>query len=338
MRIILDAMGSDSYPGPDVAGAVLAAREYGDEIVLVGDQAKIRAELAQHDVHGLPLSVKHASQIVEMGESPAQAIKARPDSSVVVGMDLVRSGEAEAFVSAGNTGAVLAGALLRLGRIKGIKRPGLTTPFPLPTGPIVLLDIGANVDCRPEYLYQFALMGSAYAERAMGKDRPRVAILSNGEEAGKGNALVKEAFHLLAESPLNFVGNVEPKELFAGQADVVVMDGFTGNILVKSAEAVSKMLIGMIGKEIKSGPVTTLGGLLAKPAFGRVRAQLDPFNVGGAVLLGVKGVVIIGHGRSTGVAIKNAIRQARLAVSGGLVPAIETGLAAFNPVTEAEES
>jgi glycerol-3-phosphate acyltransferase PlsX len=331
MKIVLDAMGSDNYPVPDVAGAVLAAREMGgdDQVIVVGDEERVRAELQKYDTAGLPLSVVHSSQVIEMTDKPAQAVKSRPDSSMVVGMDLVKSGQADAFVSAGNTGGVLATALFRLGRIRGIKRPGLTVLFPLPNGPVVLLDVGANADCKPEYLYQFGLMGSAYAERVMGRQRPKVATLSNGEEEGKGNTLVKEAFGLLQASPLNFIGNVEPKELVAGEADVVVTDGFTGNVFVKTAEAVSKMLTGMIGDQIKANPITTLGGLLAKPAFGRVKRQMDPHEVGGAVLLGVEGVVIVGHGRSNDVAVKNAIRQACAAVQGELLGAIRQGLADY---------
>jgi len=331
MKIVLDAMGSDDYPIPDVAGAVLAARDVGrgDEIILVGDEGRIKAELDKHDTAGLPLSTIHASQVIEMTDKPARAVKSRPDSSMVVGMNLVKSGVADAFVSAGNTGGVLATALLRLGRIRGIRRPGLTALFPLPTGPVVVLDVGANADCRPEYLYQFGLMGSAYAERVLGRERPRVATLSNGEEAGKGNTLVKDAFDLLQGSSLNFIGNVEPKEFMAGEAEVVVTDGFTGNVLIKTSEAVSKMLTGMIGDQLKANPLTMLGGLLAKPAFGRVKQQLDPSQVGGAVLLGVKGVVIVGHGRSNAVAIKNAIGQARLAIQGELLAAIRQGLEGY---------
>ena len=187
MKIVLDAMGSDEFPVPDVAGAVLAARdaERGDEIILVGDEKRVQTELDKHETVCLPLILVHASQVIEMTDKPARAVKSRPDSSMVVGMDLVKSGQADAFVSAGNTGGVLATALFRLGRIRGIRRPGLTVLFPLPSGPVVLLDVGANADCKPEYLYQFGLMGSAYAERVLGKERPRVATLSNGEEAGK---------------------------------------------------------------------------------------------------------------------------------------------------------
>ncbi len=331
MKIVLDAMGSDDFPVPDVAGAVLAAREAesGDEIILVGDEKRLQAELDKFETGSLPLKVVHASQVIEMTDKPAQAVKSRPDSSMVVGMNLVKVGEADAFVSAGNTGGVLATALFRLGRIRGIRRPGLTVLFPLPQGPVVLLDVGANADCKPEYLYQFGLMGSAYAERVLGKSQPRVATLSNGEEAGKGNTLVKEAFELLQGSLLNFIGNVEPKEVMAGEADVVVTDGFTGNVFTKTAESVSKMLTGMIGDQIKAKPLTTLGGLLAKPAFDRVKKQLDPSEVGGAVLLGVNGVVIVGHGRSNAVAIKNAIGQARVAVQRDLIPAIRQGVAGY---------
>ncbi len=334
MKIVVDAMGSDDYPGPDVWGGVLAAREYEDlEIVLVGDASQIEAELSRYETAGLPITVVHASQIIEMTDKPAQAVKSRSDSSVVVGMNLVKAGEADAFVSAGNTGGVLAGALFRLGRIRGIRRPALSTPFPLPTGICMLMDGGANADCKPEYLLQFGLMGSAYAERVLGRPRPKIATLSNGEEAGKGNQLVKEAFHLLQNSQLNFIGNVEPKEFMAGEADVVVTDGFTGNLVSKQAEAVIRLLFNMIRDEIKAGAVTKLGGLLAKPAFLRVADQLDPFRVGGAILLGVRGVVIIAHGRSNEVATKNAIRQARKAVQSKVVTAIQEGLAANNPVS-----
>lgn len=333
MKIVIDAMGSDTYPVPDVAGAVLAARELGEgeEIILVGDRQRIQKELDQREALPRGLRTVHASQVIEMTDKPARAVKSRPDSSMVVGMDLVRTGEADAFVTAGNTGGALAAALFRLGRIRGIKRPGLTIVFPLPTGPVLVLDGGANADCKPEYLYQFGLMGSVYAERVLGRERPRVATLSNGEEAGKGNTLVKEAFELLSASSLNFIGNVEPKEFVAGVADVVVTDGFTGNVFVKQAEAVVRLIFGMVRDEIKASRRTALGGLLAKPALVRVGARLDPSNVGGAVLLGVRGTVIVGHGRSDEVAIKNAIRQAQQAVRGNVLAAIQDGLAAANP-------
>jgi glycerol-3-phosphate acyltransferase PlsX len=244
-----------------------------------------------------------------------------------VGMNLVREGGAEAYVTAGNTGGVLAVATLyTLRRIRGVKRPALSSILPLPAGHFVTLDIGANADCKPEYLLQFAVMGDIYARAVLGCDRPRVALLSNGEEPGKGNALIKETTKLLADSGLNFIGNVEPKEAATCQADVVVSDGFTGNIFIKTTEATAKMLTDLIREEIKAGPLTTLGGLLAKPAFRRMARRVDPFEVGGGALLGVNGVVIVGHGRSNARAIKNAIGQARKAVQGNVVEAIRRGL------------
>ncbi len=327
MRIVLDAMGSDDYPVPDVAGAVMAAREWSDEIILVGREEQIRQELARHDTAGLRLEIVHAPQVIEMDDEPARAARVKKDSSMHVGMNLVRDGRADGYVTAGNTGGVLAVATLHtLRRIRGVKRPALAAILPLPAGRVVALDIGANADCRPEYLLQFALMGDIYARAVLDCARPRVALLSNGEEPGKGNTLVKEASKLLTGSGLNFIGNVEPKEAAACHADVIVTDGFTGNIFIKTIEGTAKMLTDLIRDEIKAGVLTTVGGLLAKPAFRRMARRVDPFEVGGGPLLGVNGVVIVAHGRSNGRAIKNAIRQARKAVQGGVVEAIRDGL------------
>jgi glycerol-3-phosphate acyltransferase PlsX len=326
MRIVLDAMGTDAYPVPDVAGAVEAARESGESIILVGREEAIQHELAKHPTQGLNLEVVHASEVIEMEDEPAWAARVKKDSSMHVGLGLVRDGKADAYVTAGNTGGVLAVATLyTLKRIRGIKRPALAAILPMPSGRVVTLDIGANADCRPEYLLQFAHMGTIYAKAVLGSSKPRVALLSNGEESGKGNTLVKESYKLLAESDFDFVGNVEPKEVVDCRADVVVSDGFTGNILIKTLEATAKMLTGLLREEIKSSPLTAIGGLLAKPAFGRVARQIDPFEVGGGPLLGVNGVVIVGHGRSNARAIKNAIGQARKAVEGGVVDAIRKG-------------
>ncbi len=327
MRIVLDAMGSDNYPTPDVAGAVLAAQEWNDEIILVGREEAIRQELSHLDTAGLKLEVVHASQVIEMDDEPAWAAREKKNSSMHVGMNLVREGQADAYVTAGNTGGVLAVATLHtLRRIRGVKRPALATILPLPAGRVVVLDIGANADCRPEYLLQFALMGDIYARAVLGCAEPRVALLSNGEEPGKGNTLVKEASKLLAGSGLDFIGNVEPKEALACHVDVVVSDGFTGNVFIKTLEATAKMLTDLIRDEIKASPLTAVGGLLAKPAFRRMARRVDPFEVGGGPLLGVNGVVIVGHGRSNGRAIKNGIGQARRAVQGGVVEAIHSGL------------
>jgi glycerol-3-phosphate acyltransferase PlsX len=328
VKIVLDAMGSDNYPVPDVAGAVMAARTWGeDEIILVGREEVIQRELARHDATGLKLKIVDAPQVIEMEDEPAWAAREKKESSMHIGMNLVRDGEADAFVSAGNTGGVLTVATLHtLRRIRGVKRPALAVILPLHAGRVIALDIGANTDCRPEHLLQFAVMGAAFARIALDCDRPRVALLSNGEEPGKGNALVKEAYKLLVDSELNFVGNFEPKEAVAGEADVVVADGFDCNIFVKTLEAATRMLVGLIRDEIRASPLTAAGGLLARPAFHRVARRIDPFEVGGGPLLGVNGVVTIGHGRSNALAIKNTIGQARKAVQGNVVEAIRNGL------------
>jgi len=327
MRIALDAMGSDTFPGPDVAGAILAAREFGDTILLVGDPARINAELAKHPTTGLKLEVVPASEIVTMLDKPSVVGKAKPNSSMHVGMNLIKDGKADAFVTAGNTGAALSIAtLFTLRRIPGVKRPALSAFVSLSGRAVILLDVGANADSKPEWLAQFALMGKIYANNTLGLSDPGVGILSNGEEEGKGNELVHEASTLIAALPINFVGNVEPKDLLKGDADVVVSDGFVGNIMLKSLEAASRTMGNMIREEIMRDTISKIGGLLAQNAFRRVYKQVDPFEVGGAPLLGVNGVVIIAHGRSNDKAIKNAIGQARKAVAGNVIQAIAAGL------------
>jgi glycerol-3-phosphate acyltransferase PlsX len=327
MRIVVDAMGSDHHPVPDVEGAVLAAREYGIAIVLVGDQAQIKAELARHDTTGLSLEIVHAPEAITMSDRPGVVGRSKPDSSMHVGMRLVKERAADAFVTAGNTGATLAIAFLyTLKRIEGIHRPALSSILHIKGRSMILLDIGANADCRAEWLAQFALMGSIYAEQALRCSNPRVGLLSNGEETGKGTALVQETAELLRTGGVNFIGNVEPKEILGGATDVAVMDGFSGNVLIKSMEAFGTVLFDLMRQELTADWRSKVGGLLAKPAVRRVYRQVDPFEVGGAPLLGVDGVVIIGHGRSNANAIKNAIRQARDAVSGRIVEAIRSGL------------
>lgn len=329
MRIVLDAMGGDHAPPVAVEGGVWAAREYGIEVILVGREDDIRRELAKHDTAGLSLPIVHASQVIEMEEHPAAAVKAKRDSSMVVGMDLLKRGEADAFVSAGNSGGVMAAALFRLGRIRGIKRPALSTIYPTTTGICFMLDMGANTDCKPEYLLQFAYMGVAYAERVLGIANPRVGLVSNGEEETKGSILVQEAHQLLKKSGLNFIGNVEGKDIPAGMADVVVTDGFTGNVIGKLSEGLAESLLTVIKEEIKKSPLATLGALLSKPAFDKVKKRLDYAEFGGAPLLGVDGVVIVAHGRSNAKAIKNAVRVAKQAVEGGMLAAIKEGLQSF---------
>lgn len=327
MKIVVDAMGSDDHPAPDVEGGVMAAREFGDDIILVGDTAQIKAQLAKHDTSGLSIHVQHASQVITMTDKPSQASRTKKDSSMHVGLNLVKNGEADAYVSAGNTGGILAVAMLQtLRRIRGIKRAALAVTFPFGNHPL-LTDNGANADCKPEYLLQFAQMTSIYVERVLDKTNPRVGLLSNGEEEGKGNSLIKETIPLMQASGLNYIGNIEPKEFFAGKTDIAVTDGFTGNVMLKTAEAVAKYMSESIRTEIRSGVVTSLGGLLAKPAFAKVRQHLNPDEVGGVPLLGVNGVVIIGHGRSNAYAIKQAVGQARLAVQNNIVEAIREGVA-----------
>jgi glycerol-3-phosphate acyltransferase PlsX len=245
---------------------------------------------------------------------------------MAVGIDLIKNGQAEAFVTAGNTGGILATAYYRLGTIPGVERPALTALFPVKGGYCVVLDIGANPDCKPEHLYQFAIMGSIYAEKIRGTPKPRVGLLSNGEEAGKGNQLVRDTYPLLEASDLNFIGNLEGKELFGGQSDVAVMDGFTGNVLLKSSEAVSKLITDLLRQELLSSTRTRVGALLARPAFSQLRKIMDPAEVGAVPLLGIDGLVFVGHGRSDARALLNGIRGARQAVEANLLAAIRTAI------------
>jgi glycerol-3-phosphate acyltransferase PlsX len=332
MKIAVDAMGGDRAPSVVVDGAVQAARDLGLEIVLVGQRGAITSELERYDTAGLALSVHHADEVIDMDEhSPVATVKAKKDSSMMVGMDLVRRQQVDAFFTAGHSGGALAAALFRLGRIRGIKRPALSITFPsqTPQGHCFLLDIGANVDCKPEYLLQFAIMGSVYAERVLGVPNPRVAIVSNGEEEGKGNQLVRETVPLLKASPLNFVGNAEGKDILWGIADVVVTDGFTGNVIIKLTEGLARFLKDVLREEITSRTVSSVGGFLAKPAFEALGRRTDYREYGGAPLLGVDGVVLVGHGRSDALAIRNGIRAAAQTVENGVLDAIKQGIARY---------
>ena len=332
MRIALDAMGSDTFPVPDVAGAILAAQEWKeDTIYLVGDEKIIKQELAKYDSSGLKIEVVHAGDVITMQDKPTQVGKSKPNSSMHVGMNLVKDGKADAFVTAGNTGAALSIAtLFTLKRIHGVKRPALTAIVPLGNVSPILLDVGANADSKPEWLVQFALMGKLYAQHSVKISDPRVGLLSNGEEEGKGTICINEASAILRDMPIRFIGNIEPKDILKGEADVVVMDGFVGNIFIKSMEAATRMMAASLREEIMRTTITKIGGALARPAFRRVQKMIDPFEIGGAPLLGVNGVVIIGHGRSNDRAIKNAIGQARKAVAGKVIESIEAGLKTFS--------
>ncbi|MHB1161406.1 MAG: phosphate acyltransferase PlsX [Chloroflexota bacterium] len=326
-RVALDAMGGDHAPGVVVEGAVAAARELGVEIVLVGPKPIVEQEMAKHDSSGLGLTLLHADEVVGMDEHAAAALRQKRRSSIALGVGLVREGQADAFVSAGNSGAVMAAALFGLGRIEGIERPAIGTVFPTSTGKCFIVDAGANTDCKPEYLVQFAAMGSAYMERVFGVARPRVGLLSNGEEESKGNSLVQGCHPLLKASSLNFVGNMEGKDIPLGAADVVVCDGFAGNIVIKLSEGLASALFDILRTELTAGLVSKLAALAMKPAFRRVKKRLDYAEYGGAPLLGVNGVAIIAHGRSNALAIKNAVRVAKQAADQKLVEAIRAGAA-----------
>ncbi len=328
VRIVVDAMGSDNFPIPDVEGAVQAAREYGVEIILVGDEKIIKPVLDAQNAGSLPIRIVHAPEMLEKGEK--LVLKARSKdakNSMAVGIDLVKNGEADAFVSMGNTGAGMVNGLFRLGRIRGVDRPALAPIFPTATGTCIVLDIGANPDCKPENLLQFGILGSIYAEKVRGVKNPKVGLVSNGEEEGKGNELVKGATPLFKDSKLNYFGNVEGKEVIGGKVDVAVTDGFTGNVMLKSSEAVAKLITDKIKEIIKNGSILTkIGGLLVKPALSAIKKLLDPGEQGAAPLLGLNGLVFIGHGRSDAFAIKNAIRVAKQAVDVNVLEAMKSAI------------
>ena len=320
MRIALDAMGSDDHPEPELEAAVAAHHLWGERLTLIGPAGvlKSRVDPAQVDIVDAP-------EILEMNDKPAVAARRKPDSSMAVGMRMLKRGEADAFITMGNTGGAMATALFQLGRIRGVKRPALSPVFPVRNGSTVVIDIGANTDCRPEYLLQFGIMGSIYAEVFLERTNPRVALLSTGEEEGKGNMLVGDADPLLRASRLNYIGNVEPRELYDGEADVVVTDGFSGNIFLKTSEAVAALLVERIRAEIKASPITAAGGYLARPAFRRISKLMDPTEYGAVPLLGVDGLVFIGHGRSNTHAVVSALRATRKAISRGLMEALRQG-------------
>jgi glycerol-3-phosphate acyltransferase PlsX len=310
--IALDAMGSDRAPKPEVEGAIQVARHYGVHVSLVGNDAAIRAELIRYPAaSGLPLEIVHASEVITMEDKAVQAVRAKRDSSMRVGLRLVREGRAAGFVTAGNTGAAMATAKMVLGGIPGVDRPALAAVFPTAIRTVaILLDVGANVDCTPENLEQFAVMGEIYFRSMFGTRRPKVGLLSIGEEDTKGNELTREAFQLLKKLPLNFVGNVEGRDLYGGQVDVIVADGFVGNVALKTSEGVANLVRAILKESLKETITRQVGYLLSRSAFADFKKRLDHTEYGGAPLLGVKGVCFITHGSSNANAIKNAIRVA----------------------------
>jgi glycerol-3-phosphate acyltransferase PlsX len=338
--IALDAMGSDRAPKPEVEGAIHAARQYGVRVLLVGPESVVRTELDRHpSAARLPIEIVHASEVITM-EDKVEAIRAKRDSSMRVGLRMVREGQAAGFVTAGNTGAAMATAKVVLGAVPGVDRPALAAVFPTaPGNPAMLLDVGANVDCTAQNLEQFAVMGDVYF-RAMfpetfgkkpGTKGPRVGLLSIGEEEGKGNDLTREAFQLLKHLPLNFVGNVEGRDLYNGQVDVIVADGFVGNVALKISEGVANLVRTALKESLKATITRQVGALLSRSAFTDFKKRLDHTEYGGAPLLGVKGVCIITHGSSNANAIKNAVRVASEFSKRGINDSIERGLAAIRP-------
>lgn len=326
MKIAVDAMGGDYAPEEIVNGAVLACRELGAEVILVGNEGKISNILKNQSVSGLKLEILNATEIIEMGDHPANAVKKKKDSSLVVANRLVKDGTAAAVISAGNTGAAMSASLLILGRIKGINRPAIASPMPTNIGVSVLLDAGANADCDPVNLAQFAMMGSIYAEQVFGFAKPRVGLLSIGEEETKGNKLTVEAHQLIKQSGLNFIGNIEGRDVHHGECEVIVCDGFVGNIVLKLSEGLAGALFGQIKTALTKNVVTTVGAILAKSAFKSLKARMDYTEYGGAPLLGLNGISIISHGSSNAKAIKNAIRAAIKAVNEDVIGKIAASL------------
>lgn len=327
MIIALDAMGGDLAPKEPIKGALLANRELDMQIALVGSSELIRQELAHHGPVPSGIEIVEASEAIGMEETPVQAVRQKKDASINVAMGLVKRGTASAVVSAGNTGAVMASALLNLGRVPGIERPAIGTIAPYTEKGILVLDVGANADCKPSYLVQFAQMGSLYMEKVAGIERPRVGLLNIGEEPSKGNELTQEVFEQLSRGNLNFVGNIEPDRVHRGLAEVIVTDGFTGNIAVKVTEGTADFIFGELRTAITSKLRYKLAALVMRPALLAMRRRMDYSEYGGAPLLGVNGVVTIAHGRADDNTIKNALRLARRVVESGMLETLRDAFA-----------
>lgn len=320
IRIAVDAMGGDFAPLEIVKGAVDAAKEYGVAIQLVGIQPEIEKELAKYNTAGLDIAITHTDEVIEMGESPAKALRAKKKASIVLTVESVAKGESQGLVAAGSTGAAMAASLFGLGRLSGISRPAICATLPSLKKPVVLIDAGANSDCDANMLYQFAIMGRVFAQSVLGYDNPTVGVMNIGEEEGKGNNLVKEVFNILSakKEELNFIGNVEGRDVFVGDCHVIVADGFVGNVVLKVAEGTIYTMMKMIKEQFTSSPFAKILGLLSKPLFMNIKKKLDYQEYGGALLLGVKGISVISHGSSKALAVQNAIRVAKDAVEKGV--------------------
>jgi glycerol-3-phosphate acyltransferase PlsX len=338
-KIALDAMGGDNAPVVEVEGAVQAAAEYGIHVVLVGQEERIREALAQYDTGGLGIEIVHASEVVGMDEPATAALRTKKDASIRIAANLMRDGEVSGLVSAGNTGAVMATAKVIAGPLSVVDRPALTTVMPTQKGkPCILLDVGANVDCKPNHLEQFAIMGDIYSRVIFGIRRPRVGLLSIGEEDSKGNELTKEVFRVLKEVPMNFVGNVEGRDIFSGEVDVIVCDGFTGNVALKLSEGLIEAFTAMLGQELQKTLSAKVGYIFAQKAFQQFKRRLDYSEYGGAPLLGIKGIGIVCHGRSNANALKNAVRVAHEFCAHKVNEAIEREFHKFGLTGQAESS
>lgn len=320
MRIAVDAMGGDHAPRAVVEGALVAARRHGVSLLLVGPEPVLKAELSRHaTLHPVDIEVRDAPDFVEMAEAPTSALRRKPGASIRVAVDAVARGEAAAVFSAGNTGAAVVATHAAFGMLAGVDRPALAATIPTRTGAAVLLDSGATVGCRPQHLLQFALMGAAFARLSLGVPHPRVGLLSIGEEAAKGNELTREAHLLLREAPLHFVGNLDARAVYSGGADVIVCDGFTGNVALKVSESLVEAIEGLLNDELSRTFTSRLGFVLARRAFRRFRRRVDYSEYGGALLLGVAGLCVVGHGRSSVKAVRNAIAMThRFATAGFL--------------------
>lgn len=326
MRIAVDAMGTDNHPVPDVAGAVQAARETKITIQLIGDKAILAQELQKHDTTNLDIEIVHAPESVTMDDKPNEIVRGKPKSSMHIGVEMVKSGQADAFVTAGNTGAALAVSMFGLKRVRGVKRPAITAVGKLAGNLVTVVDVGANTDTKLEWLQQFALMGNLYAQRVLDIQKPRVGLLSNGTENTKGDALVREAHETFYHLPIHFIGNVEPHDLFSGHVDVIVTDGYVGNILLKTYESTMSAVQHVLRQGLTVDWRSKLGAWLLRPYLRQSLQQLDPTQSGGAPLLGVNGIVIISHGGANATIIRNAIRQAKHAVEANIIQVIQDGL------------
>ncbi|MFH1995712.1 MAG: phosphate acyltransferase PlsX [Candidatus Omnitrophota bacterium] len=310
MKIVVDAMGGDGAPVIEVDGVVQAVNEFGYDVILVGDEKRLLEELKKHSYPKERITVRNATQVIEMREPAALSVRRKRDSSIVVALDILKKRQADAFVSAGNTGAVICAATLGLRLLPGVERPGIATIMPNLLGMSILIDVGANIDPKPMHLFQYAIMGDAYSRYILGKKNPTVGLLNIGEEESKGTGYVKETHTLLNESRLNFLGNIEGRDIYAGKTDIIVCDGFVGNVILKISESVIDTLVELWKIQVKRSVISTIGALLSRSAFRGLKKKMDYSEYGGAPLLGVDGRCIICHGSSTAKALKNAVRVA----------------------------